>query len=251
MPGIAHPPCAHRRFRRKLAYDRNNNKTTRDVDNSKYIVNLSSRPLTNVETRVLSKGLKFVPTPRSHNRNEIDDSFREYTRTLRLKYYHSSRPKLDSNRHPFKPKSTWEPPQADPTVEKYLEKTKETLDALGTTRHYPNLSLGERQALDRLARDRSIVIKQADKGSLIVVEDSDTYVANGRKHLANKDVYEKLPHDPTPALSEHIKMMLNTLEEKNLIDHYERKFMTPVELPRTQRLYFLKNFIKYHTQKDR
>ena len=48
------------------------------------VVNLSRRNLTNNEISVLSKGLKFVPTPRVINKALINEELEVYGRKLRL-----------------------------------------------------------------------------------------------------------------------------------------------------------------------
>ena len=49
----------------------------------------------------------------------------------------------------------------------------------------PNLSKNEVRALQELGKSKNLVIKKADKGSCIVVQDRSTYAAEGRAHLAD------------------------------------------------------------------
>lgn len=51
-----------------------------------------------------------------------------------------------------------------------------------TTSH--NLSHLERQAINELASNEDLIIKSADKGSGIVIEDRDKYIQAGSTHLA-------------------------------------------------------------------
>lgn len=57
----------------KIYYHR----TPRITDDNEHIVNLSSRLLSNIEKKILGKGLKFEPTPRNIERNEIEENFEE------------------------------------------------------------------------------------------------------------------------------------------------------------------------------
>ena len=72
-------------------------------------------------------------------------------------------------------KSDWIP---KPTKDKYLEESINTLksNSLETNKHVKdNLCRNERQALFRLKSDKSIVIKEADKGNAVVILDREYY----------------------------------------------------------------------------
>ena len=77
--------------------------------NERYIKNLSSQALTNDEVKLLSRGLKFIPTPPvpSSNKSLLKD-FDHFARTMRLKYMFAKEQKTSA--HPFHVKSTWQPP---------------------------------------------------------------------------------------------------------------------------------------------
>ena len=53
---------------------------------------------------------------------------------------------------------------------------------------YSNLTKEERQAMYSLRDDTSIIIKEADKGSGIVVWDREGYLAEARTQLKDEDV---------------------------------------------------------------
>ena len=52
-----------------------------------------------------------------------------------------------------------------------------------------NLTKEEWQALKNLKEDRSIIIKQADKGSYVVVWDHEDYLAEGYKQFSDESTY--------------------------------------------------------------
>ena len=66
---------------------------------------------------------------------------------------------------------------------------------------YNNLTRKERQALYDLKNDKNIVIKGADKGSAVVVWDTEDYIKEAEKQLGDSDVYEEVPDDPEPLIS--------------------------------------------------
>ena len=75
----------------------------------------------------------------------------------------------------------------------------------------PNLTPTQRKALKELSSDETLVIKSADKGSGIVVEDTEQYVRDGLNHLSDKTVYEKITSDPTKPLSKAINTYIETM----------------------------------------
>ena len=56
-----------------------------------------------------------------------------------------------------------------------------------------HLQTTERIALKRLQNDHSITIRQADKGSCVVVMDTQQYIQERLTHLNGENVYETLP----------------------------------------------------------
>ena len=51
---------------------------------------------------------------------------------------------------------------------------------------------GERKALNSLREDSSIIIKEADKESGVVVCDREDYLAEAKKQFDDKEVYQEL-----------------------------------------------------------
>jgi len=65
-----------------------------------------------------------------------------------------------------------------------------------------NLTKKEFTALQHLSKRRDIIIKKVDKGNCIVVEDTETYIANGENHLSDERTYTRLENDPTETVAE-------------------------------------------------
>ena len=66
---------------------------------------------------------------------------------------------------------------------------------------YNNLTREERSALYHLKNDKNIVIKRADKDSVVVVLDRDDYIKEADEQLGDRDIYEEVCNDPGPLLS--------------------------------------------------
>ncbi len=144
------------RYRRATQKKINNIK-----DANTYITNLSSRQLTSAQKRVLSLGLKFVPTLPTRN-NTLQESLLNFQRSNRLKYFFRYYPHKEQ--HPFRQKSTWQPPRAAAEIKQYLQRITQSISTLPPKNIYPNLTKSELNALKQLASDNSLVIKMQTKG---------------------------------------------------------------------------------------
>ena len=74
-----------------------------------HIRNLSNEQLTDEQITLLSRGLKFIPTPvttESNIRRELLKDFDLFARRMRLHVYYGK----EREPHPFHVKSDWNPP---------------------------------------------------------------------------------------------------------------------------------------------
>lgn len=71
-----------------------------------------------------------------------------------------------------------------------------------------NISLEERRALLDLKKDKTIVIKQADKGGGVVILDRKDYESEIQRQLSDNTSYQRLQHDPTKEYSNILKIIL-------------------------------------------
>ena len=68
--------------------------------------------------------------------------------------------------------------------------------AIDTRLSYSSFTEEERLALNSLRDDTSIIIKEADKDSGVVVWDRKDYLKEAEKQLGDKETYEELSPDP-------------------------------------------------------
>ena len=130
-----------------------------------YIKNLSNEQLTDKQITLLSRGLKFIPTPVTKEnliRRRLLADFNQSARRMRLQYiFHGE----ENEPHPFHVKSDWKPPvQLSVALETFLEEVKLELASIEFDKPKDNISTGERQALKELSRNKSIILKKSDKG---------------------------------------------------------------------------------------
>ena len=103
-----------------------------------HIKNLSDTQLTAEQINLLSRGLKFIPTPvmkENQIRRQLISHFNQFARRMRLQYiYHDQ----NTEQQPFHVKSSWIPPiQRSVALETYLEEVKIKLAEL----HWLNLKI--------------------------------------------------------------------------------------------------------------
>ena len=139
------------------------------------VVNLSDRKLSKAEISLLSKGLKFVPTPSNVNRAVLKEELEVFGRRLRLLWCFRNEDN-NASYNPFRPKSTFNPRGKDVAIELYLSRLEEEILAIDTELSYSNLTREEWNALKSLRNDASIIIKGADKGSAVIVWDREDYL---------------------------------------------------------------------------
>ena len=83
----------------------------------------------------------------------------------------------------FRPKSNWTPPLGHPNLEIFLSELEKELFEDSNFSHFQrkNFSREKLKALKDLAKDKSIVIKRADKGSCVVIWDTEDYLKEADK----------------------------------------------------------------------
>ena len=104
-----------------------------------------------------------------------------------------------------------------------------------------NPTRGKKITLRIMQRDQTLVVRQADKGSCVVVMGKEQYLSEGLKHLDDQLVYEKLPKvEYTKALGIQLNRTYKSWLEDKLITRklYRRLRRNPHDL-RCQRMYFL------------
>ena len=90
--------------------------------------------------------------------------------------WHFRNDEMEFSYNPFKKKSKFDPKRKDAAIELYLSRLEEEISSLDYKVGYSNLTKGERDAIYSLKNDSSIIIKEADKGSAVVVWDRDDYL---------------------------------------------------------------------------
>ena len=174
-----------------------------------WVRNISSRPLDKTETRVLSYRLKYSVTPKRIPTETIVSSVEAVL--SRQRYLSES---------------------AKDTIRSRIASTVQSASIPDN-----NLTKDE-QALKRLKNDNNIVILPADKGRVTVVMDKTDYFDKTDALVNDKQTYEELKRDPTPALQRKLNSKILTLKKTDAIDT-QRYYRLRCSVPQPPKLYGL------------
>ena len=95
-------------------------------------------------------------------------------------------------------------------IELHLSQIEEKLLSCTEIKHsYYNLTREGRQTMCNLRNDQSIVKKEADQGSPVVIWDKKDYLTEAEKQISSKETYEEVSGDP----SSLIKTLHDTFEK--------------------------------------
>ena len=209
------------------------------------VVNLSKRVLTEGEVSLLSKGLKFCPAPEKIDIYSLRQDIKEYVRRVRLKeYFYTDQDDVEgefSSLPAFRKKSSWSPGRnRELAIEAYVEALERDILAhdFGTP-YQRNLTREEQQALQDLRTYDDIIIKQADKGSAVVVMDKEAYVQEAMRQLTDKEIYQPLPMDPTSAMIKKVNQSILEAHRKGNIDNVTKDYLLASGDERAGRFYML------------
>lgn len=191
---------------------------------------------------LLNKGLTFIPTLDlgKDRKSQLQLDVQNYHRKLSLAAYFG-----EENRReplPFMPASTWVPPMDKIPEEIHLliEEDKKCLKELSKfSPEKPNLSKDEVRALRELTKNKNIIIKPADKGSVVVIMGRDQYIKEVQRQLTNKIYYTKLEEPMYLKTVPIVHSIIDDLKNKKFITSKQRQYLKGDREPRERRFYIL------------
>ena len=193
---------------------------------------MSTKQLNESEIKLLSKGLKYTPTPCS-NKQELRKDIKEYTRKLRLAEYFNNTESDEENENTqldlVKNKSNFNPKKGRNNILDTVCETLQNLplDSTECISTKQNLSKEETNALKSLASDENIVIKEADKGGAVVIMDTVYYEQKIMDMLSNTEFYTEISENQDKAILQKIKKLL--LKHSSTLTDKEKEFVTEFE----------------------
>ena len=181
--------------------------------------------------------MKFCSTPNTIDKSILKEDLEKFGRKLRLEWHYRNDNRI-FHPNPFKHKSKFNPPKSYAAIELYLSRLEQKLLNLGPIKYkYNNLNREERKALYDLRNDTSIIIKEADKGPVVVIWDNEDYLKEAEEQLSCKKMYKEFTDDPSPII-ETMHGTLEKIRKRGDIDSYTLKYFD-VEEPKFGRFYLL------------
>ncbi|XP_033762626.1 uncharacterized protein LOC117344085 [Pecten maximus] len=172
--------------------------------------------------KVLSKGMKFCPTPSEQDNTQLKTDLLEFCRRLRLneKFFKEGTSDDSSKEEPIvKNKSNYNPPKSSNCqLEDVIDSLKKLpLDNKGNSssnkRIKSNLSFNQQRAIDDLRKDDSIIIKEADKGGAVVIMNKTYYCEKIIEMLTDGDFYEVVDYQNDAKVEEMEKMSQDLFDD--------------------------------------
>jgi len=184
--------------------------------------NLSSHVLSSVEQLVLSKNVKFIPTPKGQSVNVLSHSVNNHIRNIRIWYFFKDRMIYDDEYDEFKikfhiPNPNWDPPMASTEIEQFIQQL--LINTQNYIHHHQNddnkaklnLSPTEFQALKSLISNTNIVIKPSDKNAGITIMNRTDFISEAMKHLNNSQNYNEISNEQSQLLIRYILELVNSI----------------------------------------
>ena len=206
----------------------------------KAVVNLSSRGLSEVELNVLSKGLSFCSVPDKLDTVKLKEELKVFERNLRLREFYHDRSVVDSSdfrsesvlvrdTSTFKPKSNFMPnmnrcKELDTYLSTLTNEIVNRCENIPSNSYHRNISLQERKALNDLKSYQDIVIKDADKGSAVVIMDRTRYIQEALRHLEDMNTYVRLDCDPSSSFLSQIELVVKRLKSEGVLTKDQADF---------------------------
>ena len=144
------------------------------MDKDIKIINLSNKKLTDAEISLLNKGLKFTPTPKLGNTQELHEDSNEFNRKLRLAEFFDGTEDQDISL--VRNKSNFIPPsKRNDALDEFINTVEKIPKTPIQSNVKNNLTMQEQEALKILRTNSEIIIKEADKGGATIIMNKEEY----------------------------------------------------------------------------
>ena len=156
-----------------------------------YVKIFTEESVTDNEILLLSKGLKYVPSPPlKRTKSDLIKDYNEFARKLRCKFHFDEG--NDYKYHPFLTSSGYKPCPANNSLENYIFQTRLEIDNLKIVHSKDNLNKDERAALHSIKSNRNFVLRRADKNNCTVIWDKNEYIKEAYRQLSSQVHYEEI-----------------------------------------------------------
>ena len=175
---------------------------------------LSDIILSTEQIDLLQKGLKFTPNPKI-NINDVKTDLNDFCRKLRLtEFYFKESEEMNSDENKkiniVMKKGHFHPPIGrDAVLDNYINCLQKYPLEDNIRNYRGNLNANEKQALDKLKAEESIIIKEADKGGGIVIMNKDFYCKNILLMLEDASTYKETSVNPDMKIMKELRKLVD------------------------------------------
>jgi len=199
------------------------------IKSDNIVVNLSDTPLTIGQMAILNKGLNFCITNKNVQKSlgQYNLEIARFIRTLQIKHMFGDSEEEDILKFTGNPE--WNPPPGKCSkiiigYEQFLNKKIKQLFKRNKIKH--NISVKDRDALNKLRNNTDILIQKADKGGSITILNRLEYVAKMDKMLADPITYTKVNNIDLEAAKSEANSIIYRIHQCNLIEKKQKNFLT-------------------------
>lgn len=199
--------------------------------------------LTKSQIKLLSKGLTFIPTVTSASKmkGEFKNDLKRYHRKIKLALYFEEEEE-ERTVEKFVYPSDWTPPlhNLPPELDILINKDLNFIDKeYKLLKELNNLSIEEKRALKDLKTNKQIIIKPADKGSMVVIMERAHYIKEVERQLKDTEYYKKLDYPIYLDTIPMIKSIIDSMIDKKVITKKQGIYLQGPPIPRERRFYIL------------
>ena len=214
------------------------------------VTNLSALQISKSQQEMLERGLTFIPTPPLPDRDLLRRDIHSYHRRLKILDY------FDFNTNcsfiPFISPSNWEPSNQS-ISQPICEIIKQDLRSFRrlrfsrpkTTR---NINNQQQQAINKLKSQHAIIIKPADKGGQIVLQDRTNYILEATRQLTDTSFYRPISEPMYLETQTIVRTLIDEMLEKKHITSKQAHYLYGPDLPRARLFYLLPKIHKPPSQ---
>lgn len=205
------------------------------------ITNLCSTfSLSTAQRTILERGLTFIPTPLKTDKMQLRKDLHLYHRRLKILDHFAFQNNCPVV--PFTEASKWEPDEASvpPYLRQLMDKDLVALTVLGNpVERKQNMTLTQREELRKLTSNPEIVIKPADKGGQIVLQDRAHYLKEALRQLEDKDYYKPLQTLLQSETQTLVRACVDRMFQSGFINKKQKVYLYGPDDPRPRRFYLL------------
>ena len=229
--------------RRKKTHHQRKNQLQHAFTNrleSNAITNLSDHTLTEGETKLLTKGLSYVPEFKNYN-TTTREHVQEFIRGINIDDYFKDKPPTKKLLPPNK-NEKWNPPGTkEPKIQSFTDGLRDTYNKTMDIhpKHTPTKDHTQRRAINNLINNKSITIKRADKGGSVVILNTHDYIKTALTHLTQPTVYQEVTLDHTKEVAENVTSYIEYLSATMQLHKDIANHIKPAHPTRTPLFYYL------------